>query len=119
MQMGVGGSLSAAVEEYCASPVGCDPDGLSDELEVRFAQLAGLHAKIGVWEREGCVSPYQWLRSVCHMGSMQAVDRVHVGLELEKLPESVAAVAAGEIGFTHLALIAETGLGEAALLPIA
>jgi hypothetical protein len=129
MDLGVGGRLSSAVDEYCASPILCDPDALSDELialrrlldrlEVRFSELAGLHAKIGVWEREGCVSPYQWLRSVCHMGTMQAVDRVHVGLQLDRLPESAAAVAAGEIGFTHLALIAETGLGEAALLPIA
>jgi hypothetical protein len=129
MDLGVGGSLSSAVGEYCESPVGCEPDALSDELvalrrlidqlEVRFSRLAGLHAKVGVWEREGFVSPYQWLRTVCHMGTMQAVDRVHVGLELDKLPESAAALAAGEIGFTHLALIAETGLGEDALLPIA
>src|SRR5437763_6771727 len=129
MQLGVGGSLSVAVEEYCAAPVSIDPVALSaeqhpprqliDRLQVRFSHLAGLHAKIGVWERERCVSPYQWLRSVCHMGTMQAVARVHVGLELERLPESVAAVAAGEIGFTHLAPIAETGLGEAALFPIA
>jgi Domain of unknown function (DUF222) len=129
MNLGVGGSLSAAIEDYCLSPVGCDPDALSEELitlrlsvdrlEVRFSQLAGRHANLGVWEREGCVSPYQWLRSVCHMATMQAVDRVHVGLQLERLPQSAAAVAAGEIGFAHLALIAETGLGEEALLPIA
>src|SRR5947209_7464823 len=54
MNVGVGGSLSGAIEEYCASAVGCDPDNLSDELialrrsidrlEVRFSQLAGLAA---------------------------------------------------------------------------
>jgi len=43
------------------------------------------------------------------MATGQAMDRVHVGLDLNELPKSEAALARGEIGFTHLALIAETG----------
>jgi Domain of unknown function (DUF222)/HNH endonuclease len=127
--MGAGGGLSIAVDEYCLSPVPCDSDALSEELvtlrrlidrlEVRFSKVAARHIEMEVWDRDGCVSPIQWLRGYCHMATMQAVDRVHVGLQLEQLPQSVEALTAGEIGFTHLALIAETGLGEEALLPIA
>ena len=83
--------------------------GAIDRLEVRFSQLAARHADSGAWEDEGFVSPYHWLRNACHMASGQAVDRVHVGLELENLPRSAAALAQGEIGYAHLALIAETG----------
>ena len=58
----------------CDSPVVCDAEALSeglvslsrsiDMLEVRFSRLAGFHARLGVWEREGFLSPYQWLRGV-------------------------------------------------------
>ena len=82
--------------------------GAIDRLEVRFSQLAARHADSGAWEDEGFVSPYHWLRNACHMASGQAVDRVHVGLELEHLPHSAAALARGEIGYAHLALIART-----------
>jgi Domain of unknown function (DUF222)/HNH endonuclease len=127
--MGVGGDLAAAIRAYRLAPKPDDGDALGDalialrplidELELEFSLLAGRHAQTDAWERDGYLSPFQWLRNLCHMATMQAVDRVHVGLQLEHLPQSVEAVVAGEIGFTHLALIAETGLGEEALLPIA
>ena len=126
MNMGVGGAssrptseLAAAVDAYChaSTPVTSDEVGSElialrgaiDRLEVRFSQLAARHADSGAWEDLGFVSPYHWLRNACHMASGQAVDRVHVGLELEHLPHSAAALARGEIGYAHLALIAETG----------
>jgi Domain of unknown function (DUF222)/HNH endonuclease len=127
--MGVGGDLSEAIRAYRMAPKPDDGDALGDalialrplidELELEFSLLAGRHAQTDAWERDGYLSPFQWLRNLCHMATMQAVDRVKVGLQLEQLPQSVEAVVAGEIGFTHLALIAETGLGEEALLPIA
>src|SRR5579859_2665144 len=125
--MGVGGDLSAAIDAYCLATVSDDALGDAlialrrgmDKLDLQFSRLVARHVETGAYERDGYLSPFQWLRNVCHMATMQAVDRVHVGLQLEQLPQSVEAVVAGEIGFTHLALIAETGLGEAALLPIA
>ena len=126
MKMGVGGAaslltraLAAAVDAYChaSAPVPSDEVGSElialrgaiDRLEVHFSRLAAHHADSGAWEDEGFISPYHWLRNACHMASGQAVDRVHVGLELEHLPHSAAALARGEIGYAHLALIAETG----------
>jgi hypothetical protein len=126
MNMGVGGGasaalleLTAAIDAYGRAPMPAGSDELGEELialrgsldrlEVRFSQLAAGHAVSGAWQDEGYVSPYHWLRNVCHMASGQAVDRVHVGLQLESLPRSAAALALGEIGYTHLALIAETG----------
>jgi hypothetical protein len=42
------------------------------------------------------------------MGGGAAADRVAVGEQLRNMPESAEAVAGGEIGFAHLALIART-----------
>src|SRR5579859_2575846 len=107
--MGVGGDLSAAIRAYRLAPKPDDGDALGDalialrplidELELEFSLLAGRHAQTDAWERDGYLSPIQWLRNVCHMATMQAVDRVKVGLQLEQLPQSVEAVVAGEIGF--------------------
>ena len=124
MDLGEGGGasplreLAAAVDTYCHAALPANADeigaelialrGAVDRLEVRFSRLAAHHADSGAWEDEGFVSPYHWLRNACRLASGQAVDRVHVGLELEHLPHSAAALARGEIGYAHLALIAET-----------
>ena len=99
--------LAAAIDAYCLAPVPVE-DLVAlrrsvDRLEVPFSQLAARHADSGAWEDERFVSPYHWLRNACHVASGQAVDRVHVGLELENLPRSAAALAQGEIGYAHLA----------------
>jgi hypothetical protein len=49
-----------------------------------------------------------WIRLNCHVGGGAAGDRVAVGEQLGYMPESAEAMAGGEIGFAHLALIART-----------
>src|SRR5947209_13090237 len=109
MNLGVGGDLSRAAEAYCLAAMPETGDDLGEELvglrltidrlEVRFSQLSARHAASGDWEEEGFVSPIHWLRNACHMGSGQAADRLHVGLQMESLPKSTAALLAGQIGF--------------------
>ena len=68
-----------------------------------------------------------WFRHECGMQFGTAVDRLNVGQQLEKLPESAVAVVNGEIGFAHLSVMArmvrdidqavlKTGFDESAVL---
>lgn len=79
-----------------------------DLLDLIVAQAAGELAGSQLWEEEGYTSPVAWLRYETRMASGVAADRVTVGLNLEKLSESLAALEDGEIGFAHLALMARS-----------
>jgi hypothetical protein len=93
-----------------------------DQKELEFSCLAAQFAQTDEYDEQGFDSPISWLKAVCHMSGGVAGDRVCVGQQLEHLRESAAALAAGEIGFAHLALIARTSaavgerLDEAQLL---
>jgi Domain of unknown function (DUF222) len=79
-----------------------------DQEELEFSYLAGQFAQTDEHEQQGFDSPISWLKAVCHMSGGAAGDRVCVGEQMEHLGASAAALAAGEIGFAHLALIART-----------
>ncbi len=112
-------SLAAAIDRFCDRPVaGRTPSDLAgelfhlrhqcDRLELEFSQTAAAFAATDEYDRQGLVSPIHWIRLNCHMGSGAAADRIAVGEQLERLSESVETMVEGEIGFTHLALIART-----------
>ena len=52
-------------------------------------------------------SPVQWLRNEAHVATGQAMAIYQVAGATGRLSRSVAAMEAGEIGFSHLALVAE------------
>src|SRR2546428_9659013 len=82
-----------------------------DLLEVEFSHMASDLARTKQYDDEGHDSPISWLKANCHMAGGAAADRVCVGDQLghlDRLGESCVALAAGEIGFAHLALIAHT-----------
>jgi hypothetical protein len=85
-----------------------------DRDELEFSCLAARFAETDESDEQGFDSPISWLKQVCHMSGGAAGDRLCVGEQMERLGQSVAALAAGEIGFAHLALIARTSaaLGE-------
>lgn len=86
-----------------------------DQLELKFSQDAAAFAATDEYDQQGTVSPIQWIRLNCNMGGGAAADRLAVGEQLDRLPESGQAMVEGEIGFAHLALIARTAtaIGEA------
>lgn len=117
-------SLAAAIDRFCERRLtGRSPSDLAgelthlrhqcDRLELEFSQTAAAFAATEEYDRQGLVSPIHWIRLNCHIGSGAAADRIAVGEQLEGLPESVEAMAGGEIGFTHLALIARTAAAVA------
>ena len=79
-----------------------------DLLELKFSQDSAAFAATDEFEERGAVSPIQWIRLNCHLGGGAAADRLAVGEQLNRLPTSGQAMVEGEIGFTHLALIART-----------
>ena len=79
-----------------------------DLLEVEFSHMASDFARTKQADEEGYDSPIGWIKAVCHMAGGAAADRVCVGEQIGVLDESSVALAGGEIGFAHLALIAHT-----------
>jgi hypothetical protein len=79
-----------------------------DLLEVEFSRMAGDFAQTDEYDRVGYDSPISWIKDVCHMTGGAAADRVCVGRQLDQLDDSLVALASGEVGFAHLALIAHT-----------
>jgi hypothetical protein len=79
-----------------------------DQLSLQAARLAGELARAGYGEAMGSISTPDWIRHQCQLGYQAAADLVFVGLEMDSLPDSVAAVEESEIGFQHLVLIART-----------
>jgi hypothetical protein len=79
-----------------------------DLLEVAFSSMASDFARSDQYDQEGYDSPISWIKENCHMAGGAAADRVCVGQQLGQLDESSIALARGEIGFAHIALIART-----------
>jgi uncharacterized protein DUF222/HNH endonuclease len=81
---------------------------LFDRAELRFAEKATMLASSGLCEEWGSTSAVHWIRHNCKMSTTAASDRLTVGQQISNLPKTVEAVAAGQIGFAHLSVIART-----------
>ncbi len=111
--------LLDAIEAFCRRPK-TDRSGertatelvhlrhAGDLIELEFSEIAAEFALTDEYEKWGSTTPIDWIRHHCHMTGPAAADRVAVGEHLEKLPESVQALDAGEIGFAHLAIMSRT-----------
>ena len=85
-----------------------DKAHLIDVQLLSFAQEAAEFAATDAWEEDGSVSANDWIRFNCHMTSVTAGDLIAVGENLARLPESVAAIFDGAIGFAHVKTMART-----------
>lgn len=105
-----------AVELFCDSEHRTDGPSLAVDmtelsrclslLQLKFSEMAASFAATDEYDRQCAYSPIHWLRTNCHLTGGAAADRVAVGALAKTLPESIEAMAGGEIGFAHLALIA-------------
>jgi len=120
--------LSAAVDQFCQrQKADRDPEDLCleltwlrrliDRLALEFSQTAAAFTATDEWDLQGSASPIDWIRHNCNMGSGTSVDRVRVGEQLAKMPGSVDAVIAGQIGFAHLSMMASTASSMAESQP--
>ena len=109
-------TLAQSVEVFCLSPHRGSGDQLAIDLaelsrcmnllHLKFSEMAATFAGTDEYDRQCTYSPIHWLRTNCHLTAGAAADRVAVGQLSKSLPQSVEAMAGGEIGFAHLALIA-------------
>src|SRR3989475_2370704 len=94
-------------------------------LQVEASMLATEFLRSGFLEDEGYNSPTDWLRFNCHLTDKVASDRINVGEHLGEMPMSVDYLRDGEIGYSHLAVMARTAeavgkkFDERELLPLA
>src|SRR5437764_372353 len=77
-----------------------------DPLEAVFASGVRRFDKSGEYRADGALSLTAWLRWKCKLSGGAAMERVEVARHLEKLPETQAAFAKGEVGFQHVAVLA-------------
>jgi hypothetical protein len=88
--------------------------GERDLIDLRFSLVASEYAATDHYDKEGFISPIDWIRFNCHMTSNAAADRVAVGERIGGLTESTDAMVSGQIGFAHMTVMARTAnaLGE-------
>src|SRR5262245_29571053 len=95
-----------------------------DRLELQFAEMAMEFDGSREWDRAGFNSAADWMRFNCHMNANAAWNAIKVGEQMPELPQTLDAMRAGDIGFAHLATMANTadkvkGFDETQLLPLA
>jgi hypothetical protein len=112
-------ALLQAIQDFAAAPSpGLTPFQLGDHLvrlrhgidllELGFAADAATFAATNEYDAQGSVTPIDWIRHHCRMSGHAAATAVAAGEQMGRLPASVAALDAGEIGFAHFALLART-----------
>src|ERR1700737_501203 len=91
--------------------------GIIDRSKSVFADGVRRLDKSGEYRADGALSLTDWLRWKCKLSGGAAMERVEIARQLEKLPQTQAAFANGELGFQHVAILAKTAehVGAAAV----
>src|SRR2546430_6473758 len=79
-----------------------------DPLEATFATGVRRFDKSGEYKADGALSLTAWLRWKCKLSGGAAMERVEIARQLEKLPQTGAAFANGDVGYQHVAVLART-----------
>ncbi len=103
------------------------PASLGEELKELFRHRNACDAEIQrrllrldktrAYESDGSLTAKAWLRWNCHLTHSAASDRVEVARQMQSLPLTSQALAAGEISYQHAALIARTAQRLGSLWP--
>src|ERR1700716_3153400 len=80
-----------------------------DPLEAVFATGVRRFDKSGEYRADGALSLTAWLRWKCKLSGGAAMERVEIARQLEKLPETAAAFANGDLGYQHVVVLARYG----------
>src|SRR2546426_7821981 len=88
-----------------------------DPLEAVFATGVRRFDKTGEYKADGALSLTSWLRWKCKLSGGAALERVEVARQLEKLPQTEAALAKGDVGYQHAVVMARAAenVGAAAV----
>src|SRR5438132_484398 len=88
-----------------------------DRMEAYFADGLRSFDRSGDYGADGALSVTSWLRWKCKLSGGAAMERVEVARQLNQLPKFEAALARGDIGYQHAAVMAKSAghLGVAAV----
>src|SRR5947209_11716591 len=88
-----------------------------DPLEAVFATGVRRFDRSGEYKADGALSLTAWLRWKCKLSGGAAMERVEIARQLEKLPQTGAAFANGDVGYQHVAVLARAAehVGAAAV----
>src|ERR1700737_4237379 len=81
-----------------------------DPLEAVFAGGVRRFDKSGEYKADGALSLTDWLRWKCKLSGGAAAARVAIARPLEKLPQTEAAFASGDLGYQHVAVMARSAV---------
>jgi len=108
--------LAASIELFCLTTHRHGGEELAHDLaelsrcinllNLKVSEMAATFAGTDEYDRQCAYSPIHWLRTNCHLTAGAAADRIVLGQLVNAVPQSKEAMAGGEIGFAHLALIA-------------
>ena len=79
-----------------------------DQHNLFLARVAAEMVKRNKHDDDGFASAIDWIRFNGHMTTGAAANSVAVGESLHRMPDSVEAMAEGEIGYAHLTVMART-----------
>src|SRR5207245_1884578 len=79
-----------------------------DPLEAAFVTGVRRFDRSAEYKGDGALSLTAWLRWKCKLSGGAAMERVEIARQLEKLPQTGAAVANGDVGYQHVAVLART-----------
>ena len=79
-----------------------------DPLEAVFATGLRRFDKSGEYAADGALGIIPWVRSRCRLSGGAAAERVEIGRQLEQLPQTQKALANGDLGYQHAAILART-----------
>src|SRR2546428_2839468 len=88
-----------------------------DPLEAVFATGVRRFDESGESKADGALSLTAWLRWKCKLSGGAAMERVEIARQLEKLPQTEAALAKGDVGYEHAVVMARAAehVGAAAV----
>jgi hypothetical protein len=78
---------------------------LMDRLESVRLRVLRRFDEAKAYESEGTLSAVSWLRWMCRLPAYGAIQRLSMARQLDDLPDTAAALASGQIGYQHAALI--------------
>src|SRR5438094_700433 len=79
-----------------------------DPLEAAFVTGVRRFDRSAEYKADGALSLTAWLRWKCKLSGGAAMERVEIARQLEKLPQTGAAFANGDVGYQHVAVLART-----------
>jgi len=105
------GALQSGIAAVPDADLGSELIGIRqaiDRLEALFAGGLRRFDSAGAFGADGAVTAVSWLRWQCRLSPGAAAERLAVARRLPALPRIEAALANGEIGYQHAAVIAKT-----------